>query len=82
MGGGLLTQVIAVCMNEEDTEKLRERGAWSTMAYSESQMMAVVSKLTKKQGVDVVYDTLAGEVLKSCLKWSVSFFNCQKQHPS
>uniref|UniRef100_R4G3K5 Putative nadph:quinone reductase and related zn-dependent oxidoreductase n=1 Tax=Rhodnius prolixus TaxID=13249 RepID=R4G3K5_RHOPR len=61
-------KVIAVCMNEEDTEKLRERGAWSTMAYSESQMMAVVSKLTKKQGVDVVYDTLAGEVLKSCLK--------------
>uniref|UniRef100_A0A069DS89 Putative zinc-binding oxidoreductase n=1 Tax=Panstrongylus megistus TaxID=65343 RepID=A0A069DS89_9HEMI len=61
-------KVIAVCMNERDTENLRERGAWSTLAYSEKQMLEGVKKLTKSKGVDVVYDTLAGDVLKSCLK--------------
>ncbi|KAK9501087.1 hypothetical protein O3M35_002201 [Rhynocoris fuscipes] len=61
-------KVIAVCMNESDTEKLRERGAWSTLAYNEKQMISLVNDLTNKEGVHIVYDTLAGDVLKSCLK--------------
>ncbi|XP_014258384.1 quinone oxidoreductase-like protein 2 [Cimex lectularius] len=62
------TKVIAVCMNEMDTQLLRDRGAWTSMSYDPQEMVNAVNKLTKDKGVDVIYDTLGGDVLKTCLK--------------
>lgn len=56
-------------MSEAETPILRERGAWMASAFNEKDILAKVKDLTNNKGVDIIYDTLAGDVLKSCLKW-------------
>ncbi|BET00298.1 Alcohol dehydrogenase GroES-like domain [Nesidiocoris tenuis] len=61
-------KVIAVCTSEAESEKLRERGAWNALVYNEKLLLSTVKELTNGQGVDVIYDTLAGDALATCLK--------------
>ncbi|KAL1116552.1 hypothetical protein AAG570_005024 [Ranatra chinensis] len=61
-------KVIGVTMAESETEIMRERGAWSALSYDEPLLISTVRDLTKNKGVDVIYDTLAGDVLKTCLQ--------------
>ncbi|KAF6198340.1 hypothetical protein GE061_008088 [Apolygus lucorum] len=62
------SKVIAVCTSEAEAEGLRERGAWSALAFDKKQLIATVKELTKGNGVDVIYDTLAGDALGTCLE--------------
>lgn len=67
-------KVIAVCTSEAEADVLRERGAWNALAYNRKNIISVVNELTKGQGVDVIYDTLAGEALDTCFQWLVTIF--------
>lgn len=61
-------KVIAVCMSDEETSNLRKRGAWMATSFSEKEILHDVKELTKDVGLNVIYDTLGGEVLHTCMK--------------
>lgn len=62
------SKVIAVCMSEEETANLRKRGAWIAVAFREKEVLQNVKELTNDEGVDIIYDTLGGDVLRTCMK--------------
>lgn len=56
-------------MSDEETSNLRKRGAWMATSFSEKEILHDVKELTKDVGLNVIYDTLGGEALHTCMKW-------------
>lgn len=66
---GVCLKVIAVCNTEDEAAQLRERGAWGTLAFDKKSFRSSVNDITGKNGIDLVFDTVGGDILKATLQW-------------
>lgn len=68
IASALGARVIAAASSDEKLEFARQCGAESTINYSETSLRDAVKELTGKQGVDVVYDPVGGELAQQALR--------------
>lgn len=61
-------KVIGVCNTEDEATQLRERGAWSTLTFDKKKFRSAVNDIIGKNGVDHVFETVGGDVLKASLQ--------------
>ena len=60
-------RVIAAASSAEKLELCRQQGADEVIDYSKESLKEAVKKLTKGQGVDVIYDPVGGQLAQDCL---------------
>lgn len=67
-------QVIAAAGSDEKCKLAMQRGAQSSVNYSQGSLKEAVKKLVGSGGVNVVIDTVGGDVfleaLHRCMKWA------------
>ncbi len=63
-------KVIAAASTAEKLEFAKENGADEVINYTEEDLKARVKELTEKQGVDVVYDPVGGDLAEAALRAS------------
>lgn len=61
-------KVIGVCNTEDEAAQLRERGAWNTLAFDKKNFKSSVKDIAGANGVDHVFETVGGDVLKAALQ--------------
>ncbi len=60
--------VIACASSEEKLAFARDLGAWKTLDYSKQPLKETLKELTARQGVDVVYDPVGGDLSEQALR--------------
>ena len=68
LGKALGATVIAAAGSAEKLAAAREAGATFTVDYTTESLADRVREITEKQGVDVVYDAVGGDVFDACVR--------------
>lgn len=62
------SQVTGICINNEDTALVRNKGVYASLAYDEQKLMKHIKKIAKEKDIKTVFDGDSGEYLKKTLK--------------
>lgn len=60
-------KVIGVCGTEDKATLVREKGAWSALAYHAKGMVKTIDEVTEGKGVSVIFDVVGGQTFLDCL---------------
>lgn len=62
------SQVTGICINNEDTALIRNKGVFASLAYDEQKLMKHIEEIAKEQNIKAVFDGVSGAYLKKTLK--------------
>ncbi|KAL2714325.1 protein brambleberry-like [Vespula squamosa] len=63
------SQVIGICINNDDAVLVRNKGVFASFAYNERDLTDCIEEITGDKGIKAVFDGDGGEYFKKVLKW-------------
>ncbi|XP_046826645.1 quinone oxidoreductase-like protein 2 isoform X1 [Vespa crabro] len=62
------SQVIGICVNNDDAVLVRNRGVFASLAYNERDLLKSIEEIAGDKGIKAVFDGDGGEYFKKVLK--------------
>lgn len=64
-----IMQAIGACGGTEKLEIVSKFGAKFTIDYKKENLRERIKEITKGKGIDIVFDSVGGEMFEDSLKW-------------